>query len=235
METKKLGGEEKKEMIMVVIGIVLSAIVLLVLPMILFDGKSENHVERTIRYFAVNPVFLVLLGIAAGMRIKKRWFVPVIAAVFFVLGETVIMKGRFLSEFALIGLIYIVLASVFMGVTSYMHDAKKKPDYKAVLKKSLLVAGIVNGAGILFNLLSYFTLGMILLGIPTGGDDCQGSFGFGLYAERTFPITTLDDPAASGTSSLTFDPLGLFVSCAVVFAITFAILSIREISRMNRQ
>ncbi len=234
METRKAVGAENKEMIMVLFGIVLSAVVLLVLPMILVDGERENHIERTIRCFAVNPVFLVALGIAAGMRIKKRWFVPVMAAVFFVLGEMVIMKGRFLGEFALIGLIYIVLASVFMGVTSYMHDAKKKPDYKNVLKKSLLVAGIVNGAGILFNLLSYFTLGMILLGIPTGGADCQGSFGFGLYAERTFPITTLDDPAASGTSSLTFDPLGLFVSCAVVFAITFAILSIREISRLNR-
>ncbi|MCR5127886.1 MAG: hypothetical protein K6B69_07265, partial [Lachnospiraceae bacterium] len=90
MKTKKLGVEEKKEMLMVVLGIVLSAIVLLVLPMILVDGKSENHVERTIRCIAVNPVFLVALGIAAGMRIKKRWFVPVMAAVFFVLGEMVI-------------------------------------------------------------------------------------------------------------------------------------------------
>ena len=167
METRKAVGAENKEMIMVLFGIVLSAVVLLVLPMIFVDGEREKHIERTIRCFAVNPVFLVALGIAAGMRIKKRWFVPVMAAVFFVLGEMIIMKGRFLGEFALIGLIYIVLASVFMGVTSYMHDAKKKPDYKAVLKKSLLVAGIVNGAGILFNLLSYFTLGMILLGIPT--------------------------------------------------------------------
>ncbi len=99
---------------------------------------------------------------------------------------------------------------------------------KHILSKTAAVSFFITFAGFLINLVSYLARGSLVFFRTIYGGEWMGYSGFGLLLNRTFPLTAAGDPAAAGSTWLSFDPAGLFASFAGIFAVTAAILMIRS-------
>jgi hypothetical protein len=68
-------------------------------------------------FFAVNPVFSILMGAAAGKKIRELWFFPFIPAILFLAG-TWIFFARDEPAFLLYAGIYLAMGLVSMLISS---------------------------------------------------------------------------------------------------------------------
>ncbi len=71
-------------------------------------------------FFAVNPVFLVILGAFAGRAIKTRWSLPLAAAAFYLAG-TWVFFDRGERAFLLYASAYLVLGTAAMLVSAFFR------------------------------------------------------------------------------------------------------------------
>lgn len=96
-----------------------SAFVMLALPWLIVTlVKGDAGMAACFAlFFAVNPVFSILMGAAAGKKIRKLWFFPSIPAILFLAG-TWIFFTRDEPAFLLYAGIYLAMALVSMLISS---------------------------------------------------------------------------------------------------------------------
>lgn len=106
---------------------------------------------------------------------------------------------------------------------------------KKIILTSAIVSIAVSLAGFLTNLYTYANFRKMYLCRQLYGGEWMGWQGFGLLMEKTFPLTTADDPAASGSTWLSFDPVSLVVPLIVVFLTVFSVLFVIRMIRKSVQ
>lgn len=98
-----------------------AAFVMLALPWLavtLIKGPDAMAVCFAL-FFAVDPLFSVLLGIFAGRAVKTRWFLPLANVLLFLFGTWLFFDmGE--TAFLLYAAIYLFLGSAAMGITAYV-------------------------------------------------------------------------------------------------------------------
>ena len=71
-------------------------------------------------YFAVNPIYSVIMGVFAGKNIKRLWGMPVISAVLFLLGSWIFFSmGE--RAFILYAGVYLILGMAAMTISMIIH------------------------------------------------------------------------------------------------------------------
>ena len=78
----------KSPMKKIVFWLIISACVMFVLPWMAVAFVNGNGAMAAcfILFFAVNPVFSIILGVFSGEDAKRLWWLPVVSAVFFLAG-----------------------------------------------------------------------------------------------------------------------------------------------------
>ena len=95
---------------------------------------------------------------------------------------------------------------------------------KHIIKKSLLISGIVNLLGIAINLLTYFVMKKMFLCIIYSGGEWVGYDGFGIMMNKTCPMSASPNQDIQGETWLSFEPISLLVTYILFFVIVFTVL-----------
>ena len=216
----------------VLIWIAISFIVLLIFPLIVSFFPSLDRSIIDMKYFFLNPLFFLILGIFTGRRDKKQCYLFLIALAFAFVGDFLIWEGNF-RVFVEIAITYsvisLIVAFVALFFSAYMHttDKYRKKILKKVLLKPALISGIINCAGLLINLFFYAVTGDILLGYNGSGGECIQKFGFGVYVFQACPLAPSD--SVDYPPEMSLDLFGFFLGFLGVFIIIFIICLIHDI------
>lgn len=99
---------------------VLAALVMVGCPWLLvkFAGSS-GMISVFILFFAVNPLFSLFCGVFAGQDIRRLWALPLLPAVFFLIGTQLLFEPDE-PAFLLYAAIYLALAAVAMAVRALL-------------------------------------------------------------------------------------------------------------------
>lgn len=104
----------------------ISAVIMLVLPWIAvtFVKGDGGMAVCFLLFFAVNPIYSVIIGAFAGKDRKHLWGLPVISAALFLAGTWIFFD---MGELAFIryGVIYLALGAAAMAVSSIIRKRKK--------------------------------------------------------------------------------------------------------------
>lgn len=99
--------------------VVLSAVIMIFLPWLAtaFVRSDAGMAVGLLLFFAVNPMYSVVLGAFAGKETKRMWSLPVISAVLFLLGAWIFF-AVWETAFLLYAAIYLILGIMAMPVTA---------------------------------------------------------------------------------------------------------------------
>lgn len=96
---------------------IISMVIMLVLPWlaISFAKGDAGMAVCFILFFAVNPIYSVIMGVFAGKNIKKLWGMPAISAILFLIGSWIFFS---MSEraFILYAGVYLILGIAAMTI-----------------------------------------------------------------------------------------------------------------------
>lgn len=97
---------------------VLSAIIMLILPWwaASFVKSDAGMAVCLILFFAVNPVYSVIIGIVSGKDVKHLWSLPVISPVLFLAGTWIFLDMGELS-FLVYTVVYLMLGICAMAIS----------------------------------------------------------------------------------------------------------------------
>lgn len=104
---------------------ILSAVVMLGFPgfTVAFIKSNVAMAICFLLFFAIDPLYSVLLGVFAGKKLRELWGLPVISAGLFLLGTWIFFDmGE--SAFILYAVVYLVLGFVAMLVSAIMNNRK---------------------------------------------------------------------------------------------------------------
>ena len=107
----------------IVFWLIISAFVMFALPWmsVTFVNGNGGMAASFILFFAVDPVFSIILGIFTGEDAKRLWWLPVISAVFFLAGTWIFFDiGE--TVFILYAAGYLVLGVAFMLISSLVRQ-----------------------------------------------------------------------------------------------------------------
>ena len=103
---------------------ILSAFVMLLLPWVavtLVKGDA-GMAACFVLFFAVNPLYSIVIGIFAGRNFKEMWSLPVISAVLFLLGTWIFFDmGE--RAFLMYAGIYLIIGIVVMFVSALISKS----------------------------------------------------------------------------------------------------------------
>ena len=111
----------------IIFWLIFSAFVMFILPWLAVTLiKSDGGMAACfILFFAVNPVFSIILGIFASEDIRKSWWLPVISAVFFLAGTWIFFDmGE--AAFIMYAAGYLVLGIAAMLVSAFIRKKTKE-------------------------------------------------------------------------------------------------------------
>ena len=104
---------------------------------------------------------------------------------------------------------------------------------KKILTKSIIAAVVIEIIGAAVNLISYRANGSFLLAKQLYGGEWMGWIGFGMLLNRTFPMSSQDQPV-SGSTWISFDPGSLILTLLAGFVVSFIVFSALRLIRKNR-
>ena len=95
-----------------------SAVVMLALPWIAvtFVKGDAGMAACFVLFFALNPLYSVILGVFAGKDVKHLWSLPVISAVLFLIGTWIFFDMGEMA-FVLYAVVYLALGIVTMLIS----------------------------------------------------------------------------------------------------------------------
>ena len=104
----------------------ISALLMIGAPPIalVFDGLDAIGMIF-ILFFAINPIYSLIIGIFTGKSLKKLWPLPIISASLFLIGVFVALKS-FDPAFLLYGAIYLLIGVFSALATAYLKYLKSK-------------------------------------------------------------------------------------------------------------
>lgn len=106
---------------------IVSMAVMLLLPWMAKSFVSEDAGMAVcfLLFFAINPIYSVIMGVFAGKNIKKLWGMPIISAVLFLLGTwTFFDMGE--KAFMMYAGIYLILGAAAMALSMMIHRKQQK-------------------------------------------------------------------------------------------------------------
>lgn len=105
-----------------ILWVMISMIIMLVLPWlaISFVKGDAGMAVCFILFFAVNPIYSVIMGAFAGKNIKSLWGMPVISAVLFLLGSWIFFSMGEMA-FILYAGVYLILGIAAMTISVIIH------------------------------------------------------------------------------------------------------------------
>lgn len=117
-----LSGDSHKMKNNFILWVIISLVIMLVLPWLAvsFVKGDAGMAVCFILFFAVNPIYSVILGVFAGKNIKRLWGMPVISAVLFLLGSWIFFSmGE--RAFILYAGVYLILGIAAMTISMIIH------------------------------------------------------------------------------------------------------------------
>ncbi len=105
-----------------ILWVMISMVIMLVLPWlaISFVKGDAGLAVCFILFFAVNPIYSVIMGVFSGKNIKSLWGMPVISAVLFLLGSWIFFSmGE--KAFILYAGVYLILGIAAMAISMIIH------------------------------------------------------------------------------------------------------------------
>lgn len=111
----------------IIVWVAVSAVVMLVFPWIAatFVKGDAGMAVCFLLFFAVNPLYSVLIGAFAGKGIRHLWSLPVISAVLFLIGTWIFFDmGE--PAFILYAAVYLVLGIAAMLISMLIRKKTKK-------------------------------------------------------------------------------------------------------------
>ncbi len=102
-----------------IFGITLSAIIMLILPWlaVTFVPADAGMAVCLMLFYAVNPIYSVIIGTFAGKDMRRLFALPIISALLFLAGIWIFF-GRDESAFIFYGTIYLFLGIVSMLISN---------------------------------------------------------------------------------------------------------------------
>ncbi len=96
----------------------ITAFIMICLPLftVLWAGVNGMAICFLL-FFAVNPIYSLVVGIFAGKDIKKRWWKPIISAILFLLGAWLFFAAPGETDFLYYTAIYLLIGALAMGIT----------------------------------------------------------------------------------------------------------------------
>ena len=101
---------------------IISAVIMLALPWLAvsFIKGDAGMAVCFILFFAINPIYSVIMGVFAGKNVKRLWGMPVISTVLFLLGSWIFFSmGE--KAFILYAGVYLILGIAAMAVSMIIH------------------------------------------------------------------------------------------------------------------
>ena len=102
--------------------LIVSMVMMLFLPFLTnsFVNGDAGMAVCIILFYAVNPIYSVIMGVFAGKNIKRLWGMPVISAVLFLLGSWIFFSmGE--RAFILYAGVYLILGMAAMTISMIIH------------------------------------------------------------------------------------------------------------------
>lgn len=99
-----------------------SAVVMLALPWIAvtFVKGDAGMAACFVLFFALNPLYSVILGVFAGKDVKHLWSLPVISAVLFLIGTWIFFDmGE--TAFILYAAVYLIIGIMAMLISMFIR------------------------------------------------------------------------------------------------------------------
>ena len=109
----------------IVLWLVASAVVMLAFPWlaVTFVNGDAGMAVCFLLFFAVNPLYSVLIGAFSGKDIRRLWSLPVISAALFLIGTWIFFDmGE--TAFILYAAVYLALGIAAMLIKKKMRDRK---------------------------------------------------------------------------------------------------------------
>ncbi|MEY8337649.1 hypothetical protein AALB16_06400 [Lachnospiraceae bacterium 62-35] len=104
-----------------ILWLTISAVIMLVLPWlaVAFVNSDGGMAVCLILFFAVDPIYFIIIGIFAGKDVKRLWSLPIISAILFLLGTWIFFDmGE--SAFITYAGIYFVLGMLAMLISMFI-------------------------------------------------------------------------------------------------------------------
>ena len=111
----------------IILGIVVSTVVMLMFPWlaVTFVKGDAGMVVCFLLFFAVNPLYSVIIGVFTGKNIRHLWSLPVISAMLFLIGTWIFFDmGE--TAFILYAVVYLVLAIVAMLISMFIRKRAQR-------------------------------------------------------------------------------------------------------------
>ena len=111
----------------IILWIAVSAVVMLMFPWlaITFVKGDAGMAVSLLLFFAVNPLYSVIVGVFAGKNIRHLWSLPVISAVLFLIGTWIFFDMEE-TAFILYAVVYFVLGIVVMMISMFIKKKMQK-------------------------------------------------------------------------------------------------------------
>ncbi len=106
----------------IILGIVVSTVVMLMFPWlaVTFVKGDVGMAACLFLFFAVNPLYSVIIGVFTGKNIRHLWSLPIISAMLFLIGTWIFFDmGE--TAFILYAVVYFVLAIVAMLISMFIR------------------------------------------------------------------------------------------------------------------
>ena len=110
----------------IILWLAVSAVIMLALPWlaVTFVKGDAGMAACFVLFFAVNPIYSVVIGIFAGKDMRHLWGLPVISAVLFLIGTWVFFDmGE--TAFILYAVVYLVLGIATMLISMLIRKKSK--------------------------------------------------------------------------------------------------------------
>lgn len=107
--------------------IIVSAIIMLMLPWlaVTFVKSDAGMAVCFILFYAVNPIYSIIIGTFVGKDMKHLWSLPVISAVLFLIG-TWIFFGMGETAFITYTVVYLVIGAIAMSISAFINKKKQE-------------------------------------------------------------------------------------------------------------
>ena len=111
----------------IILWLAVSAVVMLALPWIAvtFVKGDAGMAACFVLFFALNPLYSVILGVFAGKDVKHLWSLPVISAVLFLIGTWIFFDMGEMA-FILYAVVYLVLGIVAMLISMIIRKKAQR-------------------------------------------------------------------------------------------------------------
>lgn len=101
-----------------IIWLILSIVVMFLLPWaaVTFVKGDAGMAACFLLFFAVNPLYSIVIGIFAGRNLKEMWSLPVISAVLFLLGTWIFFDMGEIAFLMYAGVYFVIgMAAMFVS------------------------------------------------------------------------------------------------------------------------